>query len=120
MRGDSRAAACTGTTVGGQLVKHAVRDGGWYELLVNEVLLIIRRISRRPLGYIMTGTNSIPKSQLAATVPQQGTPIKVVFEDNYPVPVPGKDEVLVKVLYTGVCQSGKSREVAPLQVSLPG
>ena len=52
---------------------------------------------------------SIPEAQLAATVPKQGTPIKVVFEDAYPVPKPKKDEVLVKVLYTGVCQSGESR-----------
>ena len=52
--------------------------------------------------------DSVPETQLAATVPKQGTPIKVVFEDAYPVPKPKKDEVLVKVLYTGVCQSGES------------
>ena len=33
----------------------------------------------------------------------------VEFVDNYPVPVPGQDEVLAKVLYTGVCQSGAER-----------
>jgi alcohol dehydrogenase, propanol-preferring len=48
---------------------------------------------------------TIPKTQLAATVPKQGEP--VVFVEDYPVPQPGKDEVLVKVLYTGVCQSGQ-------------
>lgn len=47
---------------------------------------------------------SIPSTQLAATVPKQGGP--VVWDEKYPVPQPGKDEVLVKVLYTGVCQSG--------------
>ena len=50
-------------------------------------------------------TPSIPKTQLAATVPKQGGP--VVFVDDYPVRQPGRDEVLVKVSYTGVCQSGK-------------
>jgi len=45
----------------------------------------------------------IPKTQTAAIVPKQGGP--VVFDDNYPVTMPGKDEILVKVLYTGVCQS---------------
>jgi alcohol dehydrogenase, propanol-preferring len=48
---------------------------------------------------------TIPKTQLAATVPKQGGP--VVFVEDYPVPEPGENEVLVKVLYTGVCQSGK-------------
>jgi propanol-preferring alcohol dehydrogenase len=47
----------------------------------------------------------IPKTQTAAIVPKQGGP--VVFDDNYPVTMPGKDEILVKVLYTGVCQSGE-------------
>jgi alcohol dehydrogenase, propanol-preferring len=51
----------------------------------------------------------IPKIQLAATIPKQGGP--VVFVEDYPVPTPGKDEVLVKVLYTGVCQSGRSTGV---------
>ena len=48
---------------------------------------------------------SIPKTQLAATVPKQGGPVE--FIEDYPVPQPEKDEVLVKVLYTGVCQSGQ-------------
>jgi Zn-dependent alcohol dehydrogenase len=50
---------------------------------------------------------AIPKTQLAATVPKQGTPINIVFDDKYPVAEPKKGEVLVKVLYTGVCQSGE-------------
>jgi len=28
------------------------------------------------------------------------------FVHDYPVRMPGRDEVLAKVLYTGVCQSG--------------
>ncbi|KIX07239.1 uncharacterized protein Z518_01892 [Rhinocladiella mackenziei CBS 650.93] len=46
---------------------------------------------------------SIPKIQTAAIVRKQGGPVE--FDDNYPVTLPGADEVLVKVLYTGVCQS---------------
>ncbi|KIW40393.1 uncharacterized protein PV06_07596 [Exophiala oligosperma] len=45
----------------------------------------------------------IPTKQTAALVPKQGGP--VVFDDDYPVPRPRIDEILVKVLYTGVCQS---------------
>ena len=47
----------------------------------------------------------IPKTQTAAIVPKQGGPVS--FDDNYPVTLPGDDEILVKVLYTGVCQSGQ-------------
>ncbi|KAL2435099.1 Alcohol dehydrogenase 2 [Exophiala dermatitidis] len=46
---------------------------------------------------------TIPKTQTAAIVRQQGGPVE--FDDNYPVTLPKEDEVLVKVLYTGVCQS---------------
>ncbi|EXJ92641.1 alcohol dehydrogenase [Capronia epimyces CBS 606.96] len=46
---------------------------------------------------------SIPQTQIAAIVPEQGGPVE--FDDNYPVSLPGEDEVLVRVLYTGVCQS---------------
>jgi len=45
----------------------------------------------------------IPQTQTAAIVRKQGGPVE--FDDNYPVTLPGNDEVLVKVLYTGVCQS---------------
>ncbi|ETN47145.1 uncharacterized protein HMPREF1541_01336 [Cyphellophora europaea CBS 101466] len=45
----------------------------------------------------------IPKTQRAWTVPRQGG--DVVLDENYPVPTPGEGQVLVKVLYTGVCQS---------------
>lgn len=55
-------------------------------------------------------TAAVPATQLAATVPKQGGP--VVWDEHYPVPKPEKDEVLVKVLYTGVCQSGR---LSPLQ-----
>lgn len=47
----------------------------------------------------------IPKTQTAAIVRKQGG--EVEFDDNYPVTLPGNDEILVKVLYTGVCQSGQ-------------
>lgn len=45
----------------------------------------------------------IPSSQTVALVRQQGGPVE--FDSSYPVPKPGRDEVLAKVLYTGVCQS---------------
>jgi propanol-preferring alcohol dehydrogenase len=50
-------------------------------------------------------TMQIPQTQTVALVSELGG--KVEFDDNYPVPVPGQNEVLAKVLYTGVCQSGK-------------
>lgn len=53
----------------------------------------------------MSPTERIPKTQTVALVRSLGGPVE--FDDNYPVPVPGQDEVLAKVLYAGVCQSGK-------------
>ncbi|KAJ9273350.1 hypothetical protein DTO271D3_2412 [Paecilomyces variotii] len=47
--------------------------------------------------------DSIPKAQTVALVREIGGPVE--FKDDYPVPVPGPNEVLAKVLYTGVCQS---------------
>lgn len=47
----------------------------------------------------------VPAFQTAATVPKLGGGIK--FVHDYPVPKPGHNEVLARVLYTGVCQSGK-------------
>lgn len=47
---------------------------------------------------------SIPETQTVALVRQLGG--RVEFVDEYPVKFPGQDEVLAKVLYTGVCQSG--------------
>ncbi|GME66158.1 alcohol dehydrogenase [Neofusicoccum parvum] len=46
---------------------------------------------------------NIPETQTAATVPKLGGGVK--FVHDYPVPKPGHNEVLAKVLYTGVCQS---------------
>ena len=46
---------------------------------------------------------SIPQTQTAALVRELGG--KVEFKLDYLVPKPGINEVLVKVLYTGVCQS---------------
>ncbi|OJJ45513.1 hypothetical protein ASPZODRAFT_621519 [Penicilliopsis zonata CBS 506.65] len=45
----------------------------------------------------------IPTTQTVALVRELGG--KVEFKTDYPVPVPGKREVLAKILYTGVCQS---------------
>ena len=46
---------------------------------------------------------TIPRTQTAALVRELGGEIE--FKTDYPVPKPGSNEVLVKVLYTGVCQS---------------
>lgn len=45
----------------------------------------------------------IPKTQTVALVRAQGQPVEIVHD--YPVPTPGKREVLAKILYSGVCQS---------------
>lgn len=51
----------------------------------------------------MTSLN-IPKTQTVALIHElSGT---VEFKTDYPVPMPGLNEVLAKVLFTGVCQSG--------------
>ncbi|TKA79431.1 hypothetical protein B0A55_03497 [Friedmanniomyces simplex] len=46
---------------------------------------------------------SIPTTQTVALVRTLGGPVE--FVHDYPVQLPGQDEVLAKVLYTGVCQS---------------
>ena len=46
----------------------------------------------------------IPEKQTVALVRELGGLVE--FVDDYPVQKPGLDEVLAKVLYTGVCQSG--------------
>lgn len=48
---------------------------------------------------------SIPGTQTAALIRQLGGPVEIVHD--YPVRKPGRDEILAKVLYTGVCQSGQ-------------
>ena len=45
----------------------------------------------------------LPEKQTAAIVRQLGG--EVEFDDSYPVPTLKRNEVLAKVLYTGVCQS---------------
>lgn len=55
-------------------------------------------------------TTKIPKTQTVALVRHLGGPVE--FVDDYPVKMPGRDEVLAKVLYTGVCQSGLSKSVS--------
>ncbi len=57
------------------------------------------------LQFVTMSEQDIPKTQTAAIVRKQGG--EVEFDDNYPVTLPGKDEILVKVLFTGVCQSGQ-------------
>lgn len=50
--------------------------------------------------------SGIPQTQTVALVSSLGGTVE--FKDDYPVPTPGRNEVLAKVLYTGVCQSGPS------------
>ncbi|KAL4943708.1 hypothetical protein BDV06DRAFT_220969 [Aspergillus oleicola] len=45
----------------------------------------------------------IPQVQTVALVRELGGPVEL--PEDYPVPVPGTNEVLAKILYTGVCQS---------------
>lgn len=52
------------------------------------------------------GSLDVPQTQTVALVRDLGGSVE--FKTDYPVPIPGKNEVLAKVLYTGVCQSGKS------------
>lgn len=47
---------------------------------------------------------NIPQTQTVALVRSLGG--QVEFKTDYPVPIPGRNEVLAKVRYTGVCQSG--------------
>lgn len=49
-------------------------------------------------------STGIPKTQTVALVRDLGGTVE--FKTDYPVPMPGTNEVLAKVLYTGVCQSG--------------
>lgn len=48
----------------------------------------------------------IPSTQTVALVRKLGGSVE--FVTDYPVPTLGDNEVLAKVLYTGVCQSGMS------------
>lgn len=50
-------------------------------------------------------TSRIPTHQTVAMVRELGGKVEIV--DDYPVPKPGHNEVLAKVLYSGVCQSGE-------------
>ena len=51
-------------------------------------------------------SESIPRVQTVALVNELGGDIE--FREDYPVPTPGQNEVLAKVLYTGVCHSGEN------------
>lgn len=57
---------------------------------------------------------SIPEKQTVALVRKLGGPVE--FVEDYPVQLPGRDEVLAKVLYTGVCQSGMASDDAERSV----
>ncbi|KAL4817255.1 chaperonin 10-like protein [Aspergillus spinulosporus] len=61
----------------------------------------------------------IPKVQTVALVREIGGPVE--FPNDYPVPTPGNNEVLAKVLYTGVCLSDlhTKNAVAPGPDGLP-
>ena len=54
----------------------------------------------------MTNSAGVPNrtTQTVALVREQGGPVHIV--EDYPLPTPGDNEVLAKLLYTGVCQSG--------------
>ena len=55
-------------------------------------------------------TASLPTTQTAALVHDFAGLVE--FKHDYPVPRPGHNEVLAKVLYTGVCQSGGTARVS--------
>ena len=61
-----------------------------------------------------SSTPAIPKTQTVAMVRKLGGPVE--FVSDYPVPVPGENEVLAKMLYTGVCQSGRYSRPVPLNL----
>ena len=56
------------------------------------------------MGAMSFPADEIPETQTVALVRELGGTVE--FLENYPVPTPGPNEVLAKVLYTGVCQSG--------------
>lgn len=57
------------------------------------------------MGALQPTSDPIPLTQTVALVSELGG--NVEFRAGYPVPTPGENEVLAKVLYTGVCQSGE-------------
>lgn len=58
------------------------------------------------MGAMSLPSDEIPQTQTVALVRELGGSVE--FREGYPVPTPGPNEVLAKVLYTGVCQSGQS------------
>ena len=56
------------------------------------------------MGALRPTSGPIPSTQTVALVSKLGGDVE--FREGYPVPTPGENEVLAKVLYTGVCQSG--------------
>ncbi|PYI12709.1 GroES-like protein [Aspergillus sclerotiicarbonarius CBS 121057] len=55
------------------------------------------------MGAMSLPADEIPETQTVALVRELGGSVE--FREGYPVPSPGPNEVLAKVLYTGVCQS---------------
>ncbi|OJZ90873.1 hypothetical protein ASPFODRAFT_57121 [Aspergillus luchuensis CBS 106.47] len=55
------------------------------------------------MGAMSLPSDEIPQTQTVALVRELGGSVE--FREGYPVPTPGSNEVLAKVLYTGVCQS---------------
>ncbi|OGM50505.1 alcohol dehydrogenase [Aspergillus bombycis] len=55
------------------------------------------------MGALQPTSDPIPSTQTVALVSELGGDVE--FREGYPVPTPGENEVLAKVLYTGVCQS---------------
>ena len=66
-------------------------------------LIVLSRHSI-PLKFHSKMASTIPNTQTVALVRTLGGPVE--FVTDYPVPVPKENEVLAKILYTGVCQSG--------------
>ncbi|KAK8866190.1 hypothetical protein IAR55_001341 [Kwoniella newhampshirensis] len=69
-------------------------------------LALISRLTRLSLPSLTVqhrSLSSLPSTQKAAVIRHQTGPVE--FVTDYPVPKVGRDEVLAKVLYTGVCQS---------------
>ena len=68
----------------------------------------------QPIPHTKMTSLDIPQTQTVALVHNLGG--EVEFKHDYPVPKPNRNEVLAKVLYTGVCQSGMSPSSNPPQV----
>ena len=73
-------------------------------LLSLSKLLTSINLRRATLHITTMGSIDIPNTQTVALVRELGGTVE--FKSDYPVPTPDRNEVLAKVLYSGVCQSG--------------